>query len=1119
MSGLEFLQQLESKGVLDSKVVKAVRSKISRPGKTISANRVAKYLVEKGELTAAQAERFLNEAQPEPVEMMTLSEVDVVEDVEDVVDLTAVPEPLGAIQDLGVDQFEQTDALGDPGAGIEDAPPLTPEEEERERRRFEAKKVLENRWEAKWMIIGPTLVIVLAMTAAFLYFVLLRQDAEELLDIAEKSYRSQSYAEAIENYGKFLRSHPRHPEASKARVRQGLGKIRTFSDSNVYDKALLELPLVLPEIENEEAFPDEGRPELTSILPDIALGFVAKAERASAVKDKEAWVDKCEEAMEYVGNAMYLPTSARKQAQTKLDDLAARLETVNRDIQREKQLVAVIAAMDVAISQDKTTDAFILRKDLLREFPILEGEARLIEASERTAQHEQSLVKNELPELEVFENARLSDVMATAVFATRVGQEITELEGQLYPLLARGAVYMVNASSGEVLWRHFVGYETSNQPQWVNEAGGDIILSNQQSHEVVRVEGRTGAVVWRSEIGEPFGPVTLTKDSVFVSTYAGRVLQLALEADATNGIPGGTVMDGVLIPQPLNVGAASDRIGKHVYQVGLQSNVYVLTPGEGGEPMSCEEVFYLGHRDGSVKVTPILTQGLLFIVENSGTDFSNLHVLKPANRGLGLERAQAPIRLRGEVLAALELYGRRGLLTLTDQGEIKLWEVELVEEGEDPVKEIATFDRKTAPGTYSFYLAEKGKLWVGDSGLTDFEVQAQRGTLNRTNAYNAGDQFIAPFALFGDTLLHARVRAGSQLVSVAAVNAENHSEVWRTDLAAPMAGRPNVELDGSVLAVTSQGDQYVVDQAILEAGGASIPRRRGSTTEQDLVFDHKVDLGEGRILCFGPPKKRRVLGIDPTQKVNTTALSDSGVPAGTLSFPPVMMGNQVLAGSTQGPVFLLDAFRGRAVGTPFQPVVAPGKVIQWMRPAVIGDDRFVIAEAEGEIFAVKRQGNGLTKQGQVSVEGQFVSPLAAVGGQVMGVVSDGVSQSVMSFNPDNLAAAGETELPAAVTYGPVAAGEYGLIATADGSLHGLSGESDVKWSFPLNGTYPVGSTLEGDNAFVTLANGQVLEIKLSEGAIVTTLNIGEPLKGDPLIQGGILYASGADGTLYAVGLN
>ncbi|MEE3075681.1 MAG: hypothetical protein VX739_08380, partial [Planctomycetota bacterium] len=352
MSGLEFLQQLESKGVLDSKVVKAVRSKISRPGKTISANRVAKYLVEKGELTAAQAERFLNEAQPEPVEMMTLSEVDVVEDVEDVVDLTAVPEPLGAIQDLGVDQFEQTDALGDPGAGIEDAPPLTPEEQERERRRFEAKKVLENRWEAKWMIIGPTLVIVLAMTAAFLYFVLLRQDAEELLDIAEKSYRSQSYAEAIENYGKFLRSHPRHPEASKARVRQGLGKIRTFSDSNVYDKALLELPLVLPEIENEEAFPDEGRPELTSILPDIALGFVAKAERASAVKDKEAWVDKCEEAMEYVGNAMYLPTSARKQAQTKLDDLAARLETVNRDIQREKQLVAVIAAMDVAISQD-----------------------------------------------------------------------------------------------------------------------------------------------------------------------------------------------------------------------------------------------------------------------------------------------------------------------------------------------------------------------------------------------------------------------------------------------------------------------------------------------------------------------------------------------------------------------------------------------------------------------------------------------------------------------------------------------------------------------------------------------------------------------------------------------
>ena len=1119
MSGLEFLDQLEAKGVLDPKIAKAVRGKIARPGKTVSASRVAKFLVEKGELTAAQAERFLNDAQPASTELMTLSEADVIEEVEDIVDLTAATAPMVPVEELAASQLEQADVLGQPGEGMEDAPPMSPEEEERARRRFEAKKVLENRWEGKWMIIGPTLVIVLAMTAAFLYFVLMRQDAGELLDIASKSYRSQSYAEAIENYDKFLRSYPRHPEASKARVRQGIARIRTFSDSSVYDKALAALPEVLPVIETEEAFPEEGRPELTSILPKIALGFVSRAERAAAVEDKEGFVEQCQQAMEFVSNSMYLPTSARKQVQSTLDDLAARLETVERDIQREKRLVAVIEAMDNLILEDKTTEAFEMRKDLLRDFPVLEGETRLIEASERTAQHEQSLVKNDVPEAEVFATQRPSDATAAVVFATRVGQEITELEGQLYPLLARGAVYMIKASSGEVVWRHFVGYETSNQPQWVNEAGGDIILSNQQTHEVMRVEGRTGAVVWRTEVGEPFGPITLTKDSVFVSTYGGRVLQLALEPDAANAIPGGAVIDGVVIPQELTVGAATDRTGKYVYQAGLQSNIYALAPGEGNEPMTCKEVYYLGHRDGSIKVTPILTQGLLFVVENSGTDFSILHVLKPTNRGLELEQAQPPIRLRGEVLAALELYGRRGLLTLTDRGEIKLWEVELVEEGEDPVKEIATFDRKTAPGTFSFYLAEKGKLWVGDAGLTDFEVQAQRGILDRTNAYNAGDQFVAPFALFGDTLVHARVRAGSELVSVSAVNVDNHAETWRTDLAASMAGAPNVELDGSVVAITSQGDQYVVDQSLLEAGGASIPRRRGSTTEQDLVFNHKVDLGGGRILCFGPPEKLRVLGIDPAQKINTTALSDSGVPAGTLAFPPIAMGNQVLAGSTQGPVFLLDGFRGRAVGTPFQPVVAPGKVIQWVRPAVLDDSRFVIADAAGDIFSVIKQGNGLTKQNQVSVEGQFVAPLAAVGSQVLGVVSDGVSQSLMSFEGESLATAGEIELPAAVTYGPVGAGEIGLIATADGSLHGVSGDSSVVWTVPLNGTYPVGSTAVGNQAYVSLANGQVLVVNLAEGKVEKSLDVGEPLGGDPLVQAGLVYVAGADGTLYVLGLN
>ncbi len=1100
MSGLDFLAMLQAKGVLSAAQTDRLRRKVADPSKPISPERLAKYLVEKGELDRQQARTLLDEfRRGAGGGLMQLSEADVVEEV---VDLGAMAFGDDAGGYGAVDSpLQPLVPLADASEGSEERKPLVP---------FQARKVLTNRWESKWMIIGPTLVVVLAMAAAFLYFVLVRRGAEKILDAADAHYKSQAYAEAIEEYTEFVYFYPDNPKVSLAKVRTGMGRIRIFSDSSQWEKALELLPEVLPTIENEEAFPAEGRPDLAAILPRIADGFVSEADRSPDVETKQRLLDLCGRAMVYVDNSNFIPTSIRRQIDGTLTKLKEDYARVERDILRERKLVDALARMTEAMGNRETIRAFEIRKELLREFPVLESEPRLVEASKQVATTEQQLVVADDAGVRAT-GADQGNDLPKITLATRVGGTLTDQAGEIHPVLIRGAVYMFDVTDGRVLWRRFVGYETRTQPIWVNQRGGDLLVADQRSHEVLRVEGRSGDVVWRTGIGEPFSPPVISGQTVLVATRSGRVVRLALDAAAE--IEAGAQVDGVRLPQQLTTSPASDRSGQFLYQPGLQANLYVLEAGSTDQQLQCREVYYLGHRAGSIAVPPVLVQGLLFVVENSGIDYSTLHILKPTQRGTGLVPAQLPIRLRGEVLAATELYGPQTLMVMTDRGEIRLFRVDATAEGEEPVSTLAPFDRQTPAGTFSFFLAEKGKMWIGDEGLSTFQIQVQRGQLDRSGAYFGREQFIAPFGLYGNALVQTRIRSGSRLVTVSAVDAVTLEELWRTDLAAPLAGTPFVELDGTTVALTSQGDQYVIDQALIDAGVGFEPRRRGSSAEQDLVFETTVDFGGGRVLCFGPPEKQRVLGIDPAERVNTAPISDSDIPAGTLAFPPVRLGDRALAGSTQGPLFLLDPLRGRAQGTPFQPAVGPDSQVRWVRPAVLDERSFVIGDQAGNLYRVVREGNGLAKEDQAELGVSIVTPMAARDGFVYFGTVAGNTPGLTAVDASDLSQSRVHPLPARIDFGPRTVGLSVLAGTTDGTLHGLGRDGSPLWSIPLDGGFAVGALEHEGVLYVSLSSGLIVKCRPEDGTVLERTIVGEPLGGDPFVQGGQLIVPAFDGTL------
>ncbi|MBW8886103.1 MAG: PQQ-binding-like beta-propeller repeat protein, partial [Planctomycetia bacterium] len=91
-------------------------------------------------------------------------------------------------------------------------------------------------------------------------------------------------------------------------------------------------------------------------------------------------------------------------------------------------------------------------------------------------------------------------------------------------VLIEGAVYGIDAQTGRIIWRRFVGYETTNQPLTVNSGGSsDVAVIEGRRHELLRLKGATGELVWRQKLsGEALGPV-LAGNRILVTTHQGSV--------------------------------------------------------------------------------------------------------------------------------------------------------------------------------------------------------------------------------------------------------------------------------------------------------------------------------------------------------------------------------------------------------------------------------------------------------------------------------------------------------------------------------------------------------------------------------------------------------------------
>jgi outer membrane protein assembly factor BamB len=1153
MSASQLLDRIEQTGMVDPKTVARLRKEVDNASKPLKAKAVAKYLVDKGLMTQAQVDRLLEATaasapatkQQNTDELLNLggTPAPTRPTGKGVTQVVPVEEDPGATRVFGLDEVVELDQVAEvpveaqspvgfsdpllggaaPAAGGMFGEATATERPQRESgsTSFRGKIDNSNQWQTKWLFIAFGLLAVLGLIGSVLYLSLSGESAENLFKMAESSFNQSAYLDAAKKYNELYTKFPGNEKANYARVKEvqallaGPHERKNFNEVLTIAKEHLDRVLDLREL--DDVRPDLGLMLTNSILAesDAALKKPSNAEMAEATKKVEAHIT------EFVDRDVYIPGNIKKTPAITvlLEKLSNNVKLLNGSIKKEDDYVKSLAEIKSLTEKSETDRAFEVFNTLVRTYGDMGSRTELRAAMKEVSAKEIGLVKPSELAINAQTTAPASAVASQVLlFSTSrdratdkpateaaenpastdgIPSELRSLADDTIPVLAEGAVFGVNAGDGSLLWRHFVGYETTYQPQWTDRIQKkNLVLCDQREQVVFCVDGQSGNLLWRAVIGEPFLNPTVVDDTIYVATRSGVVLRL----DPYTG----KKMAATQLPKKLLAPVERAEGIPYIYAVAEDANLYILS----AEDLSCAEVFYIGHFPGSVTQAPLFWSGYLLVAVN-GSDYCDLHVLKFAEKGLRAERAQVFRLADGPVTIPASRLGR-WMLFLADNGEVKILELNTTE-GEVPIRLVAE-DKFENRGKDRFFMhAEGSNLWIASKGLIRYGIQRTLGKFEREKIANPSDYFLGPVAKIDDYLFHLRRRDGARQVSVSAVNSQTLEEVWRTDFAAPTPAAP-IAAGNELAIVSAQGDAFLVDQAALENNTVRKPIK-SSAIDQALNFVERVELTDNRHAFVAPAGNSDVLMLDLTNR--RSQVSRMQAPADSPAATPIGIGPDLLVPTSKGQVVRIDPNNGRLLGTPFQPPLRPGAEMTWNRPVQIAGGKVVIGDRQQTLYLLDtNERTALRETAKLDVEGQLVSDLAVAGDATVFVISDAAGKhNLLKLDAANgLGLAGTTALEGQVVAGPWVVEQTLFLMLDDGRIHAYDLQGQALWQLDVANQQVAGIAARSGGWDVALVTGRIHRVD-SAGTLEKTLEIGQPIRLAPTQALGHLIVCAADGTL------
>ncbi len=467
-------------------------------------------------------------------------------------------------------------------------------------------------------------LLVLVAMGFWLKAIIAATVATRTFNSAMENFEDGDYRNAIRRFDAFLKANPTDDRASKARVMRAFADLRQYisPDGSTWSSALEAARSMVEQVGELPEFRDE-QVNLAEVLIRIGEGLADRARQSADPKSLA-------EAESVVPlHAQVAKDSAP--AFLNRSRLPSKLSEARAAVRKAEIRASALAAMDKAIDEGSASRVYQARDDLVNQYADLARDNELIKRMTSANELVRKAVTIDLTHRPAATSPWPDPLgpPVSVVFRSRQDQptHAPDPDAIVYAL-ADGLAYALDGTSGAPLWHVFLGLASPFVP--VPIPGEALAVAcDARTNELVQLDAATGALKWRLPLGELIADPPLVLGNQLVQVLpSGKLLLVSLRS--------GELEANVNLGRPLSRTPVSDETGQHLYVLGRQDCVFVLTR----DPLACVAVEYLGHPDGSISCAPARLARFLIIPENDSLADSRWHILVLEQDGARLRPVQ-----------------------------------------------------------------------------------------------------------------------------------------------------------------------------------------------------------------------------------------------------------------------------------------------------------------------------------------------------------------------------------------------------------------------------------------------------------------------------------------------
>ncbi len=918
-----------------------------------------------------------------------------------------------------------------------------------------------------------------------LWNVFAKNRADRQFAIANARFEERDYRNAISAFDEFLLTNPSDLRAGRARVLRELADVRQFTSTGgvSWNAAIENAREMIQNVGNEPSFRDRRMDLAAEILK--AVGGFADIARSNA--DAKALAD--------ANDALALHAKVADAAhQTLLNksDVPKRLAAAEAAVAKAKIRRDALAGMAAAIKASNPDAVYASRDALVKQYPDLETDkeivARLTEAND--------LIRKAVtfdPSSHLAESTPQPDPLGPPVslvlrqVAPGGSPSPATADGPVVYATVQGYLYAVDGANGAPLWHQPVGLTSPFPPIPITGRNPSALAFDARHDELVRLDGRTGKLLWRQALGEPiFSPPLVLGNQVVQVIPSGRLVLIDLQSGAIEG--------NLVIGRPLAGTPATDEAGQFFYLTGDRDNVYVVAR----DPVECVSVAYLGHPSGSIRCAPARLANFLIVPENRDLWEGRWSVFVIDQQGEQLRFVQS-VTIPGWTWQTPASQGTI-VWSLTDRNALTAFAVGS-EDAKAPLTQVAQTvpDNRPSGPAYAHARGDR-ELWVSSSRLGRFDLEAQLNaiaptwTIERRRPLRRPDPDRRPARRLRAPV---RRRAGRRALGRRSVRRQARLED-RPRRPWPLQPHPAGD-GGRLTTLATTGPEVAIDAATLRDGGflEQTLRNPGYFYLPDGPL--RLLENDGLSVLVPAPDADHLL----VRENRTSDFRRIDLPA-PLGAPPVFWGPDLFVPGLDGRAYLVNPKSGAAEAEPYVPIFDADQPTRWRAPSFL-NDAVVLADRSGVVRRLQRLTEPRLHLDVVGEPEDLRSPIeadpAATTNAVIVVTEDG---RVRSLAGRDLSPLGAWTLEVPRAFGPLAIGDNVYLIDKAGGVLAFAPDGSRLWAADLRDAPPIGPpVVVGDAVWFLSRDGVLQKRSLADGSPLDRLDLG-------ILPGGGLTALGPD---------